>query len=352
MKGDIQKILEISVNAPSGSNSQPWSFHVRGNQIDIIAHPEKDHPILNFRNRGTWIAHGALIENIKIAAAALGYKLSIKNFPDSQNPNLTARISFTESLPPSEESLFRVIPKRTTNRKPYEIKSLTYKQKEELLKSVQEIGGGVEMRLTEDREKVKVLGQAGAVNEIVTLENKVLHKLFFDEIVWTREEEDARKKGLYLKTMELKPPQEKALKLFKSWKIMNFLNKFGVARGIAKGNARVYASTPVMGAILVNDSDKDFIIAGRLMERLWLKATAWGFGFHIITGVLFFHQKIKAGKTKDFSDKHIKLINDAYEKTASIFGVGNKLVAIMFRIGDGGEPTARSTKKPPEITFE
>ena len=32
-KEDIKKILEIAANAPSGSNSQPWKFKVKDNQI-------------------------------------------------------------------------------------------------------------------------------------------------------------------------------------------------------------------------------------------------------------------------------------------------------------------------------
>ena len=74
MEEDIKKILEISVNAPSGSNSQPWCFEVKNNKVNIIMLPEKDHPILNYHNRGTLIAIGALIENIIITASSLGIK--------------------------------------------------------------------------------------------------------------------------------------------------------------------------------------------------------------------------------------------------------------------------------------
>ena len=90
---NIKKIIEVAVNAPSGSNSQPWRFKVREGVIEIIAEPEKDHPILNFRNRGTWIAHGALIENIVILASAFGYKAGVSIFPNKNEKNITARIS-------------------------------------------------------------------------------------------------------------------------------------------------------------------------------------------------------------------------------------------------------------------
>lgn len=350
---DIQKILEVSINAPSGSNSQPWKFKVYENQVDVIALPEKDHPVLNFRNRGTWVAHGALLENILVASSAVSYKTTFKVFLESSHPNLTARIFFEKGLPQKKEGmLYNSISKRATNRKPYKLIPLTAPQKEALMESVQEIGGGVDIKLIEDREKIKTLGEASAVNEIVTLENRLLHRLFFDEIVWTKEEEQKRGQGLFLKTMELKPPQERALRLFRNWKLMKLLNKFKIARQIAHGNAKIYSSAPVMGAIIVKDNDEEFLKAGRLLERVWLKVISFGFSLQLVTGVLFFHQNIKAGNKKDFSDEHIKLIGEAYDKMASVFGVDSGIIALMFRIGDGGEPTARSLKIPPEIILE
>ena len=101
MSEDIQKILEAGCRAPSGSNSQPWRFMVKDNQISIFALPEKDHPILNFRHRGTWVAHGALLENILITSSHLGYKTDVKLFPDKDYPKFIAKI---KSKPLSKES--------------------------------------------------------------------------------------------------------------------------------------------------------------------------------------------------------------------------------------------------------
>lgn len=345
---EFRRILEFAVNAPSGSNSQPWRFEVRGSELTVIALPEKDHPVLNYHNRGTWIAHGALIENIKIAAAALGYGTNIRIFPDTRNPNITAYITFVESVP-AEEGLFQAIPKRVTNRRPFDPYPLTEEQKKYLLASVREVGEGSEVRFVEEKEKIQRLAIAVAANEIVTLENEKLHKLFFGEIVWNKKEEAKRKMGLYLKTMELKPPQEVALKLFRHWPVMRVLNKLGVARGIAKGNAKIYAKTAAIGAVTVQDSDRDFLTAGRIIERIWLKALKMEFGFHLITGTMFFWQRIALGKSKEFSSEHETLIKSEYDAIESIVGAQGKIVVALFRIGRGGEPTARSTKAPPEI---
>lgn len=345
----IQKILEAGVRAPSGSNSQPWRFGVKDDQIFVFALPEKDHPVLNFRNRGTWVAHGALLENILVASSKLGYDAKFDLFPDKNNRNLVAKVKLMKSNP-KEESLYKAIFERTTNRKPFKTGPLTSAQKSELLSAGLAVDESV-VRLIEDKKDIDTLAKASSVNEIVMLGNQLLHKLFFKEIVWTEEEEKKRGGGLYLKTMELKPPQQFALKtLFSHWSVMNFLSKIGFLGAIARGNAKIYASAAACGVIVVEDRDESFVSAGRAMERIWLTSTKMGLSFHLITGVLFLWQRIKAGMTSEFSDKEVRLVRDAYRAIASVCGVpDNKVIALLFRVGYGDQPTARSIKLPPVI---
>jgi hypothetical protein len=347
MESYIRAILEAGVQAPSGGNSQPWEFKVEGDHIDVFATPQKDHPILNFRNRGTWVAHGALLENVAIAASALGYRTDIQEFPDGVGSRLTARITLHVSSS-QDESLYAAIHARVTNRKVYDIAPLNDVQKSELLSEVSEIEGG-SVHLTDDRDAIISLGCAVSNNEVVMLENKLLHNLFFHEVVWTEKQEQARGGGLYLKTLEMKLPQEKAFKMFRHWPLMRFANMFGMAKRIARDNAKVYSATPMMGIIVVEDSDRNFITAGRIMERLWLRATKMGLSFQLITGVLFLHQKLAAGEAQEFSDEHIHLLNESYQTIADTFGVKDGIIALLFRVGQGGEPSARSLKAAPRF---
>jgi nitroreductase len=348
----IKNLLSDGAKAPSGSNSQPWKFEVVGSEIGVYMLPEKDHAILNFRNRGTLLAHGALIENITIAAGHYDLKCEIKLFPDKTNPNFVASIKLTEGGDKKEEGLFNAISKRTTNRKSYEARGIDMRTKESLLAVPGEIGErNIILKLTEDRGEIATLASAASTNEAIMLENEKLHKLFFDEIVWTEEEEIKEKAGLYLKAMELKPPQAFALRLFKNWSVMSFFNKLGAAKGIAKSNAKGYMQCPAYGAILCDNKDDDFIGVGRVMERAWLKATAAGLSFHLQTGTNFLYQNLPANE-KIFSAEHTALIRAQYQKIADIFGAGTKLVPITFRIGYDGEPSARSSKKAPEVIFK
>lgn len=347
----IQKILEAGVRAPSGENCQPWRFEVYDNKIDIFNIPEKDLSLYNFRQRGSLIAHGALLENVAIASAAMGYHAGFTLFPDKNNSNLVAIITL-EKTRPIDDPLFLYINERSTNRKPYEATPLTPEQKKELLQSTGEVGEG-EIRLVEDFELKKSLAQALAVSDRLLFENRKLHDFLFSHISWTKEEALERKSGFYVKEMELSPPQEKAFKLFRNWNILNFFNKFGFSKMAAKGNIKLYARVGAIGAIVVkNNTPVDFVTAGRIMQRVWLKAAKMGLSIQPVTGIIFFIQRILAGEAQDFSTEQVGLIKSAYKNIAEAFGVQGKTIAMLFRIGYSGEPSARSLRLPPNVAYK
>ena len=78
MEETIRKILEESVYAPSGENCQPWKFAVDGSSIHIFNVPEADTSLYNFEQKGSYVAHGALIETIVIVALKYDYKPNVK----------------------------------------------------------------------------------------------------------------------------------------------------------------------------------------------------------------------------------------------------------------------------------
>ncbi|MDP3779014.1 MAG: nitroreductase family protein [bacterium] len=347
---DIQKILDVAIHAPSGSNSQPWKFIVRGSTISIIAIPEKDHPILNYRNRGTWVAHGALIENIIIAASSYGYEALVGNyFSDGNNQNLVTNISL-EKKNIAPDTLYPFIQKRTTNRKRYAQTVLTPEQKDALIKEAAR-GGSEEVIIIEDPDERKEVAKALAMNEIVMLENRPLHKLFFDEIVWTDSEEKEKKSGLYLKTMELALPQEKALNLFRFWPLMRLANALGISKKIAEENSGVYATGAAMIILPVADKDKSFITAGRMMQRIWLQTHRMDMHGQLITGIFFLHQNLESPASL-LSLTHRELMRTAYDTISRIVRIPNgKIVALLLRIGKSDQPSAFSSRKAADITW-
>ena len=339
----IKKILESAILAPSGDNCQPWSFIVKGNQINIINLSERDTSLFNFCQRASLIAHGALIENILIASSASGYNIKLKAFPDNLNPSLIATVELGKSEV-RDESLYPYITQRATNRKPYKSIPLTAKQRNTLL-NTSSVFANAGVKLVEELDRKAFIAEAIALTDRLVFENPYLHSFLFEHIRWTEEEALKTRDGLYIKTLELSAPQAIGFRLLKNWSILQALNKFGLSKIAAKQAEKLCLSASAIGIIIVDgNTDKDFLTGGRLVQRLWLEATRMGLAFQPMTGLTFLIQRVLAKETKEISTEHIRLIMNAFDSIVSAFNLSKESMVMLFRIGHSSPPAARSLR--------
>lgn len=346
----IQKIIEAGVLAPSGDNCQPWSFEVSGNKISIFILPERDTSLYSLENHPSLIATGAAIENMIITAKHFGYLADVELYQNSsQAPYLVAAITIAKDSS-TEDKLYFSIESRHTNRKSYEKVPLTDEQEQELTSAAEFIGG--RLILIKDSEHKKYLGKAVAQNERILFENSHMHDFFYNHINWTKEDAQNKSIGFYVKTLEVPKPALPMFKLARNSKIIRALNKFGFAKSIASQNSKIYQSAAAIGVILAdNDSNEAFLKVGRIFERIWLTATSQGLSMQPLTGIMFLHHRIAAGKTSELSQKHIELVENSYQVIENIFGVQGKIIGMIFRVGRSLPPSARSNRLKPVIKW-
>lgn len=344
-KENIKGILEKAIRAPSGDNSQPWQFAITENSIKIFAMPEKDHPYLNVYEGGTYIAVGALIENVLLISESEGYKTQIKYFPEGVNSNFAALIEFVGNIPKTD-NLAVVVEKRQTNRKPYEKKLLEGKIIKEFFDEIKIIEPAYTdlLTITTDKEKILKLAETSSMMEEIMLENTQLHKIFFEDIVWTEQEEKVKRKGLYLQTLELPKPVEALFHLIKKPRVIQLMNTIGFAKSVAKGNAKIYSSSGAIGVFSIKSFDKEnFLLLGRLIERIWLRATVYNLGFQPITGILFLYFFSNNNQNSFLSKRHREKIEKSYNEIVEI--IGKKGIPIfMFRAGYAEKPSAKTSR--------
>ncbi len=350
MQNEIEKIIEDGTFAPSGENCQPWKFAVTGNKISIFNIPEADQSLYNYGQKGSLVAHGALIENIIISSSNYGYEANLELFPKQNVSNLIAIITLEKSSL-KEEVLYAYLEKRHTNRKNHKAQKLTQDQKLVLIKTAEETGLG-ELKIVDDQTSLDILGKAIAVNEEIIFENKELHNFFYEHIIW-KEEDQHRARGFYIKTLEFLPHQLKGVRVFKKWLILKILNKiFKVSRMIAKENAEKYSKSGALAIVTVKENNsKDYVNAGRITERVWLKATQLGISVHPCTGVLYFMENLKGGNSSTFSKEHQEAIKTAYSNIVKTFGIEGETIPMLFRLGFADEPSARAMRMKPIISI-
>lgn len=341
---EMQRILEAGNRAPSGENCQPWRFVVHNETIEVHLLPDRGRSVYGWGQRASFLADGAAIENMVIAASAERYGARVDYFPRPSDPEHVATITLNHDALLSPDPLASVIEKRGTNRKAYETKPLSDNERSSMISAV-EYADHVSLVLVDERNAMRTLGRVGSTNEEVMLANRSLHEFFFTHVNWTRREDEHKRVGFYIKTLELPPPAELVFKLIRHWGVMRIGNAVFFNRLIAAQNAATNASASAIGVILIPEiTPIAFVQAGRTVERLWLTATALGLSFQPLAGIPFLRLQVHSGDTDLLTDNDARLINRAYERAAALSGAGDRHIAFMFRIGHSDPPSARSVR--------
>lgn len=107
-------ILQYAVLAPSGHNTQPWSFRTTPEGIEVYADYERRLPVSDPENRELLISVGAAITNLRVAAAHFGFDSTVlyERSPAESTP--VALVALLETCNPDEKlsRLFESITRR------------------------------------------------------------------------------------------------------------------------------------------------------------------------------------------------------------------------------------------------
>lgn len=349
----ISKIVAIAVHAPSGENSQPWRFAISGQTLSVYNTPDADTSYYNVEQRGSHVAHGALIENLHICASRHGLIPSLSLFPDTAKPDLVATIEFTLATPryAATDHLYESVPLRSTNRKMYIETPLSSLLREKLdaLNTDEEPN----LVVLEDRKKVSEIASLVSLNERLLFQIPAMFDFFFSHIRWNTDEEAKNPRGFYIKTLELGPPEVFVMKLLHRPVLFQLFSILGIANKIATENASRYRSASAICTISSSgDTKEDMVNAGRLLQRALLTVTKEGWSAQPMSGLLFLYHALSESTLSILSSSQHDEIVHAYEALQVLFGVKkeNKLIMI-FRVGKASLPSASAKKVAPQISI-
>jgi len=347
MKDQILKVLELAVTAPSGDNCQPWKFVVEGSRVRLYNLPDKDTSLYNFEQKASLIAHGALLENLQIAAPAFGFQVAVQLFPDPQQPDLVADMVFTEAQGLTPDPLFDHLHRRNTNRRLYEPRPLPDEARQALLHAADGVPGARVYLSKNDMERDQ-LARLLCQNDRLVFENPHLHRFLFDHIRFTPDEAARTGDGMDLRSFELPAMDRLAFGMLKNWNAVKMVNSFGfLSKKVTKQAEKQCLSASAIGLVSVaGDANADFINAGRAMERVWLEATRLGLQLHPMAGLGCLIYRIGRGATGEFSGEHVATIRDIESGLRQAFGCGVETLGMLFRVGYAAPPTAASLRKP------
>jgi nitroreductase len=123
-------LLRYALLAPSSHNTQPWRFTIlsdaHGDTLELRADRTRSLPVADPEDRELTISCGAALANLRLTMRHFGLSDETRLLPDPTDSDLLAHIAVAgaHAPTPAQDALFRQIPRRHTNRQPFDAGTL------------------------------------------------------------------------------------------------------------------------------------------------------------------------------------------------------------------------------------
>ena len=110
--------MELACLAPSIHNTQPWSWRVRDDRVQLVADRSRALPVEDPDGRNLVVSCGGALHHFRVAARALGLRAAVDLLPEGSGSDLLASIDILPGFPsatPSDE--LSVLRARCTDRR-------------------------------------------------------------------------------------------------------------------------------------------------------------------------------------------------------------------------------------------
>ena len=352
---EVVSMVRQGMLAPSGGNCQPWKFIFRQGRLLCIHDIERSKSFLDFEHSATYLAFGAALENMVLAAQAMGLATELRLFPQADNPLVICELLLirTRGNTGSPE-LLEQIPYRLTNRKLAEPVPLNETDRKALLDCA--AASGARLHLLEERDRLDIIGDLLGKGDRFRFLNQIMHREMMAEIRWNAEEVKATRDGLDVATLELTPADQAGMRLVSRWGPMKLLGKLGGGRTLEKPSRKAIQAASAVGLITVEGvGPQSYLMGGRAMERLWLTATSRGLAFQPVTAILYLFSRLERGDGTGLSEKEIRKLAKLRKDFRQLFDIPDHHAEVMlFRMAHAEPASARSLRRKVEdvLIFE
>jgi hypothetical protein len=342
----VRALVGYATSAPSGGNCQPWRFRYKRGQFACYFDPARSETLLDFERTASHLALGAAVENLRIAAACAGLGSELEVFPDSKEPDLACRVGLRAGATASSEDaeLCQWIGLRATNRRLAPRAPLRPDHAHALHETVNAAGG--RLRLLVESNELHEVGNVIAHGERLRLLNPRMHQEMMNEVRWSAAAAESTRDGLDLATLELTPTDLAGMRLISAWPLMELVGKLGAGRGLERPSRKAIAAASAVGLLTFpGASAGDWFQGGRVLQRLWLRATGLGLAFQPMTPLLYLFARVERGGGASLSPLEVKELTQLRDRFSSLFPRQPGLELMLFRVAHAGPPSARSLRR-------
>lgn len=273
----IVRILERARWAPSGDNTQPWRFQiVAEDKVIVHGNDTRDEILYDFDGHASHMAHGALLETMRIAASVEGLAMSWRAQADDECRRIQYAVCFQRVPGLAPDPLASYIEVRTVQRRPMRLAKLSETQRQGLIEAV-----GARYRLQffesfQERKKIAALLWDNAYIRLTCPEAFPVHKSIIE---WgTRFSKDR----IPERAVGVDPMTAKLMRwVMESWTRVQFFNRYLMGTVAPRVQLDYLPALFCSAHLLIRPNRapqnlEDWIDLGRAMQRVWLTATSLG----------------------------------------------------------------------------
>ena len=329
----LNELVNLLRYAPTGDNSQHWSFKIFTNKLEVFYLPKRGDHTLNVNNKAALLALGSVIEIVYIYCEES--KLSIHdleyNSEFDDKPVVIFEFKNSETDQDFIRNLVPMIKKRETSRK-------KFSKSEDVSVVIKE------METYSSKLDVKTTSIYGLTNKLkdylVKCDQYIFSNLkaFEDTVKWVRfsKKEERSLDGFNLKNLNINFVDGLIFKLISKytfliklfWPLgMNLKTKFHAQKTIDhSGNIIAFSTSDTKPESIIN--------VGRVAYRTWLKLNEKGYGVQPLTvaSMLAIFSR-KGDLITGHNDSYKKIFNEADSLLKETFKLNQEEVVWMFRSG-------------------
>ena len=339
----LRRILEAGIRAPSAENRhylrlRPGPDGVELLSTDVAIWAERPH-----RRLLALVSYGAVVENIALRSAELGWTLEPAWAPEAGRPELIAALAWRPA-PPRADPLAAAIDARHTNRRFYRREALPASALERLAAAAAAVPGCRVLWLDggpRRREALHLL----RIAEAERFRRRALHEELFGavrfELGWQR----SAPEGLPPGALEVEPPMRAGFAALRHWPLMRAAGALGAPAMLGLRAAWLPCRlAPHLGVVLSEGpAGRLELDAGRALERAWLAATALDLAFQPMAAptALERQQPGDGWVSPGLRDR----LGAGLERIAA--GTGSR-PCMFFRLGRAAAPSVATQRQPLE----
>lgn len=350
----VEQILDLARWAPSGDNTQPWRFEfVADDHVVVHGFDTREHCVYDVQGRPSQMAHGALLENILIAATGHGLRASFTRRAGAPEDKPLYDVRFTPNSSIARDPLIDFITVRSVQRRAMRTRPLSTEEKRALEGCVAPKYRVVWIEGLARKWRAACLMWRNSKLRLICPEAYRVHR---DVIEWNARYSTDRvpdqSLGLDPLTLKLMRP------VMKSWNRVDLFNTYFGGTFMPRVQLDLIPAL-ACGAHLAIAAERPlqdidgYVDAGRAMQRFWLVATRLGLLMQPEMTPLIFATYVRAGQRFSTVEQVWAGAQRVRRDLATLSGVTEPArIILLGRIGAGRPATARSLRlEVPKLTL-